>query len=322
MVCIQSVAIVVLIATALVEAQKFPQLRQSAIAGVIAAGAEVELVREGYEGLEGPVGTPDGGLFFSEIPTSRIYKLEPSGAISVWRDSTNGTNGLFLLQDGRLLAAESRGTEGQGRRIVAITGDGQVRALATHFKGQPLRAPNDLIPDSKGGIYFTDPALRPAPNLAPKEPGNVNYLTPKGDVLLLDDEIRRPNGITLSLDEKTLYVDDTEGDVVYAFDVLPDSRVANKREFAKLQELEQGSMGPRSRADGMALDSMGRLYVATAAGVQVIDSRGRHLGIIRVPSVARNVAFSGPRRQTLYMTAMESLYRVQMLSQGPTGRAK
>jgi gluconolactonase len=109
---------------------------------------------------------------------------------------------------------------------------------------------------------------------------------------------------------------------VYAFDVQPDGRVKNKRPFAKLREPEQGSTGLRSRADGMALDSKGRLYVATSSGVQVIDPRGGYLGTIRVPSVVRNVAFGGPRRQTLYMTALESLYRVQMLSEGPAGRAK
>lgn len=290
---------------------------QSAIPGVISAGARVETVRGGFKGLEGPVAASDGGLYFSDIPTNRTYKLAPDGTISVWREGTNGANGLFLLKDGRLLAAESTGP-----RIVSVAPDGQVMPLATAFSGRPFRAPNDLIPDAKGGVYFTDPAPRPSPDVAPKESGNVHYLRPNGAVLLLDAQIRRPNGITLSLDEKTLYVGDTEGDAVFAFDVRADGSVANKREFAKLIELEKGSLGLRSRADGMALDSMGRLYVATAAGIQVIDSRGRHLGIIRVPSVARNLAFAGPRRQVLYLTALESLYRVQMLSAGPPARAK
>jgi gluconolactonase len=294
-----------------------PPPAQSAIPGVIAQGARVELVRGGFKGLEGPVATPDGGLYFSDIPANLTYKLDAQGAISVWRKDTKGTNGLFLSKDGRLLAAESGGP-----RIVAVTADGRVTPLATQIGGRPLRAPNDLIADSKGGIYFTDPAPRPAPDVAPKESGNVHYLRPDGEVLLLDDQIRRPNGITLSLDEKTLYVGNTEGDQVYAFDVQPDGRVTNKREFAKLIELEKGSLGMRSRADGMALDSMGRLYVTTSAGVQVIDARGRHLGIIRVPAVARSTAFGGPNRQMLYMTALESLYRVQMLSEGPAGRAK
>ena len=96
-----------------------------------------------------------------------------------------------------------------------------------------------MIADSRGGIYFTDPAPRPAPDVAPKEPGNVHNLSPKGEVLVLDGQIRRPNGLTLSIDEKTLYVGDTEGEFVYAFDVAADGRVSNKRQFARLIELER-----------------------------------------------------------------------------------
>ena len=290
---------------------------QSAIPGVIAEGAAVELFVGGFQGVEGPVAASDGTLYLSDIPSSRTYKLETTGALSVWRDNTNGANGLFLAVDGRLFAAESG-----GRRIVAITPDRRVTEVATQFGGQPFRAPNDLILDSKGGVYFTDPAPRPAPNVAPNEPGNVHYVRPNGDVLLLDARIQRPNGLTLSLDEKLLYVDDTEGEFVYAFDVQPDGQVTNKRAFVRLQEPEQGALGPRSRADGMALDSKGRLYVATAAGIQVVDSEGQHLGTIRVPSVVRNVAFGGPIRRTLYMTALDALYRVEMLSEGPARRSK
>ena len=290
---------------------------QSAIAGVIAAGARVEEVRGGFKGLEGPVAAPDGGLFFNDIPANITYKLEPNGTIAVWRENTNGANGLFLARDGRLLAAE-----GAGRRIVAVTPDKRAMPLATAFNGQPLRAPNDVIADSRGGIYFTDPAPRPAPDVAPKEPGNVHYLSSKGEVLLIDGQIRRPNGLTLSIDEKTLYVGNTEGEFVYAFDVAADGRVSNKREFARLIELEKGSVGPRSRADGMAIDAMGRIYVSTVAGIQVLDRAGKHLGIIRLPSVARNVAFGGKDRRTLYLTTLGSLYRVQMLAEGPAGRSK
>jgi gluconolactonase len=297
------------------EAQNPPA--QAAIPGVIAAGARVELVRGGFKGLEGPVATGDGGLYFSDIPANRTYKLDANGTVAVSRENTKGTNGLFVSKDGRLLGAESGGA-----RIVAVTSDGRVTALATESGGRPLRAPNDLIADSKGGIYFTDPAPRPAPDVAPKETGNLHYIRPTGEVVLLDAQIQRPNGLTLSIDEKVLYVGDTEGEYLYAFDVQADGGVRNKRPFAKLLEPEKGSLGPRSRADGMAIDSMGRVYVTTSAGVQVIDSRGQHLGIIRLPAVARNVAFAGPERRTLYLTTLEALYRVPVLSQGPSGRAK
>jgi len=310
------IALVLLLGTVPLSTQDSFRL-QAGIPDVIEEAAPLEVLSGGFQGLEGPVGALDGALYFSDIPANRTYKIDTNRMMSVWRENTSGANGLFVLKDGRMLAAE-----GGGRRIVAVAADGRVTPMATQFNGQPLRAPNDLIADSNGGIYFTDPAPRPAPDVAPKEPGNVYYLRANGDILLLDAQIQRPNGITLSLDEKVLYVDNTEGEFVYAFDVQPDGRVANKREFVKLQEPEKGSLGLRSRADGMALDSMGRLYVATAAGIQVIDSRGRHLGIIRVPSVARNVAFGGPGRRTLYLTALESLYHVPMIAQGPPGRSK
>lgn len=290
---------------------------QPEIPGVIRAGTRPQLVKDGFRGLEGPVPTPDGGLYFTALDENRIYKLDRDGKIAVWRENTNRTNGLYLLPDGRLL-----GAEGNGPRIIAIAPGGALTALATGYGGKPLRGPNDLIPDRKGGIYFTDPGPRPAPDVAPKEPGSVYYIRPGGEVLLIDNQIARPNGITLSLDGKTLYVDDTEGEYVYSFDVQPDGSVRNKRPFVKLRDPEPGSLGLRSRADGMALDSEGRLYVTTASGVQVIDARGNYLGTIRLPAVARNAAFGGPDRRTLYLTALEALYQVRMLSQGPSDRAK
>ena len=294
-----------------------PAFSREPIDKVVSADAPVELIKDGFEELEGPVAAPDGGLYFSDTSANRTYRLDRDGTISVWRENTSGTNGLFLLNDGRLLAAETRAA-----RVVAVTPDGNVTPLASAFGGRSLRAPNDLIADKKGGVYFTDPAPRPAPNVAPKEPGNVHYIRPGGEVILVDDQIRRPNGITLSLDEKTLYVADTEGEDLFAFDVLPDGSVKNKRPFVKLREPEQGSLGPRSRADGMCVDSADRIYVATGSGIQVIDRRGVYLGTIRVPVVVRNLAFSGPARRTLYMTAVQALYRVELLSQGPRGRTK
>jgi gluconolactonase len=297
------------------EAQTIPA--QPAIRGVIAAGAKAQLIKDGYHGLEGPVPTPEGGLYFSDLTENRIYKLDRNGSIKVWREHTKGANGLYLLRDGQLLCAE-----GNGQRIISIVSDGTVTALATGYNGKKLRQPNDLIVDRKGGIYFTDPAPRPAPEVAPEMPGNVHYIRPNGAVLLIDDQIARPNGITLSLDERTLYVDDTEGEYVYAFDVQPDGAAMNKRRFVKLKDPVPGSRGMRSRADGMALDSEGRLYVATGSGVQVIDRKGQHLGSIRLPVIIRNIAFGGLDGHTMYLTGLTALYRVEFIARGPSSRAK
>ncbi len=312
---IRTSLLVLALTSAAAQAAPAPQMD---IPGVIRASAKVELVKDGLKGLEGPVPSGDGGLYFSAIEENRIYKLDRDGrTITVWRENTNGTNGLFLLKDGRLL-----GAEGGGKRVIAMAPNGMVTPLATASRGMPLRGPNDVIADGKGGVYFTDPAPRPAPDVAPMEPGNVNYIRANGEVVFIDGEIRRPNGVTISPDGRTLYVGDTEGEYIYAFDIQPDGSARNKRQFAKLIEPERGSLGLRSRADGMAMDSEGRVYVSTAAGIQVIAPSGNHLGVIRLPAVARNVAFAGPDRKMLYLTALNALYRVPVLSSGPADRSK
>ncbi len=203
---------------------------QDGIPDVLSPGTSLLLVKDGFQGnTEGPIATPDGDLYFTDIEGSRIYKLDLSGRITVWREHTNRTNGLYFL-NGRLLCAE-----GNGPRIISITTDGVVTPLATAYEGNKLRQPNDLIPDKHGGIYFTDPAPRPAPGIPPKVPGNVHYVRPDGKVLLVDDQMARPNGITLSLDGRTLYVDDTEGEYLWAFDVMPGGGTTNKRPFVKLR---------------------------------------------------------------------------------------
>ena len=304
-----------IVTTAVLQSQRAPSA--GGIPGVLAADSVVEVVQEGFHGLEGPTPTPDGGMLFSDVTENRTYELDRHGSITVWRDNTRGANGLYRLPGGLLLAAE-----GAGRRIVAIASDRIARPVAVDCGDRPLRAPNDLIADDKGGVYFTDPLPRPAPDVAPEEPGNVCYLRPDGRAVLLDSQIQRPNGLTLSLDGRTLFVDDTEGEYVYAFDVKRDGSVTNKRIFVRLRDPEQGSRGPRSRADGMAIDSVGHLYVATASGIQVFHPAGRYVGTIRVPTVARNLAFAGPDRHTLYLTALQTLYRVHLLIDGPIDRPK
>ena len=106
------------------DAQTIPP--QPAIPGVIVAGTKPQLIKDGYHGLEGPIPTPEGGLYFSDLAENRIYKLDRNGNIEIWREHTNGTNGLYLLRDGRLLCAE-----GNGQRIISIAPDGAVTAVAT-----------------------------------------------------------------------------------------------------------------------------------------------------------------------------------------------
>ncbi len=287
--------------------------RAQGIPGVLAAGAKIELVQEGFVFTEGPVPTADGGLYFSDLMGgNKTYRMDPNGKISVFREHTNGMNGMALMRDGTLV-----GVEGDGKRVTKVAANGTPSTLTEGTQARPLLAPNYLIADSKGGLYFTDPGPRP---VVPGRKVYVYYL-PKGakEPLALDAQITRPNGITLTNDGKTLIVDDTIGDTVFAFDVQPDGTVKNQRPFAKLHDVTPGQ---DSGADGLAIDRAGRLYFTSSSGVQVFDAKGQYLGTIKVPRQSANLAFSGPGKRTLYFTAREGLYRVQTLTQGPNRPGK
>lgn len=280
---------------------------EAGLSQVIAPGAQVELVREGFVFTEGPVGLPDGGLLFSDLRAGLIYRIEPNGGLSLFRNNTNETNGLALNRKGELLAAETA-----AKRISVSNFGGPPRELTRGNGKQPLAAVNDLIADAKGGVYFTDPHTRP---IVPGRKVHVYYLTPGFTAArIVDDTIQRPNGLTLTLDGRTLLVDDTVGADVYAFDVRSDGTLANRRVFAKLVDIPQGE---DSGADGMAIDRDGRVFITTMRGVQVFDRAGGYLGTIPVPRRPTNVAFAGPEKSVLYITAREGVYRIRTLTRGP-----
>jgi gluconolactonase len=298
-----------LCAAALLAVAAVPTLAQApgGILSVLAASAAPELVQEGFVFTEGPVGTADGGLYFSDIRVSKVFYLDAGGKISMVRDNTDGANGLALTRDGELLFAE-----GDGKRITKRNKDGTITTVTEGPPGVPLLAPNDLLVDSKGGIYFTDPGPRP---VVPGRPTYVYYL-PSGAraPILLDGSIARPNGLTLIGDGRTLIVDDTLNPTVFAYDVQPDGSVKNKRAFTQLRDIPAGS---ESGADGIAIDRDDRVYITTVTGVQVFDPKGQYLGTIKVARQPANAAFAGPGKQTLYITAREGLYRVRTLAKGP-----
>jgi gluconolactonase len=299
-----------------------PLLAQTSagIPGVVAPGVKPELVQEGFVFTEGPVGTYDGGLFFSDIGSKTIYHMDPEGKITIARGNTLGANGLALN------ASELYAAEGSGKLISRGNQNGRVATVIESTDAAPLGAPNDIIFDSRGGFYFTDPGAAPLDPKDTNRHGKVYYVASNGgrEPLLVDDKIAFPNGLTLTPDGKALLVDDTLGDTIWAFDLQPKKSKKKpqtgvaKAAFAKIPELTNGV----SMSDGMAVDREGRVYVATGAGVQVFDKKGKSLGTIKVPRPPSNVAFSGPDKRTLYITARQGLYKVKMLAQGPDRAGK
>lgn len=283
------------------------------IRGVIAPNTPVELVREGYRFTEGPVGAGDGGLYFTDSIPTRIYRVDPSGVVSLFRDNAGDADGLAFDAAGMLYSADRINKTG----ITRTDPKGVPAPVSTEAApGRPYMAPNDLILDARGGIYFTDPGLRSAPPLRTY----VYYLPPgRAHPIVIDDQMRSPNGLMLSLDGKTLFVVDNVETGIYAFELAADGNATRKRLFARLPNIppDKDSLG-----DGMAIDTESRLYVTCLAGVQVFDRAGEYLGTISIPQTPSNVAFAGPQKRTLFVTARQAVYRLQMLSQGPARLGK
>jgi gluconolactonase len=278
----------------------------TAIPGVVAAGTPVTVIKEGFQGTEGPITLPDGSVIFTEPGANRISKIDKDGNVSVFLENTNSSNGLAFDSKGRLISTQT--TAGQ-ERIGVIYPKGSEATLAEKF-GRP----NDLVVNKAGGIYFTAPGASPA----------VFYIPPDGAAVKVNEDIDNPNGIQLSRDEKTLYVNNTRGEYMLAFDIQPDGKLANKRNFAQYQGVTKNDTGVTSGADGIAVDNDGRVYAAinSTGGVQVFSPEGKYLGTIPTSLGAQNIAFAGADKKTLYIVGRGAAFKVQMLSQGFSGRAK
>ncbi len=266
------------------------------IPGVVAAGTKVVVVKDGYQSTEGAIAMPDGTLAFTEPGASKVYKVDKNDKITLFLEGTHRANGLALDSKGRLIAT--------GATTVEVI---YPKASAATLASMPTR-PNDVVVDKKDGVYFTLPSNKPP----------VVYYIPPGGQPMIAGEVASPHGLTLSPDEKTLYVANSNGAALVAFDVQPDGKLANRRDFGKYQGIE----GNESHADGVAIDGEGRVYVGIGPGVQVFDKSGKALGLIPTSQRPQNLTFGGPDKKTLYLNGRTALFKVQMLAQGYKGRPK
>ena len=306
------------------------------IPGVVRGGAVIERILTGFDGLDDPIGLTSGTLVFSEPGARRIHRLNPqTNDVSVLVAESNESHGVTEDSKGRLISAQA--WDGS-TRIGVIYPPASMATVADNYQGQPFSRPNDLIVAKNGGVYFTDPGLtrqqaealvkRLGKPLGPRLPAAVYYISPGGRAVRIEDRMIRPNGIQLSRDEKTLYISDSNGTEVIAWDIQPDGLVRNRRALGTLtgrSTRDNGLGGVPTFADGMTIDNDGRLYVATGGGVEVLSEQGRHLGTIPVrcpPADCQNLAFSGPEKRRLYIAGAGSLYRIEMIARGFTGRAK
>jgi gluconolactonase len=302
------------------------------ITGVIKGGTQAQVIAMGLDGADDPIWLPEIGLVFTEPNANRIVRLSGADTLMTFVGDLHRPLGMTFDREGRLISLQSEA----GYTSVRVVWPAEKAAvLAERFQGLPFSRPNGIVSDSKGGVYFSDPGLAPAQEAELRKtqarlPPAVYYVPRGGQPLQVADGIARPNGVHLSRDEKTLYVNDTNGIQSFAFDVLPDGRLSNRRVFATYA----GRTPPLGAADGIAsgaddlvIDNDGRVYAITAAGIEVLTEAGQPLGVIPAtctPAGGRcqALAFGGPDKRTLYVAGNGTLLRIQMIAQGFTGRAK
>lgn len=310
-----------------------------ALDAVVPADARIETLGDRFALTEGPVWVREGQggyLLFSENAGNVIYKWEENKPLSVFLENSGftgkdtstvgaqtisgripilliGSNGLALDAQGRLVV-----TAMNDRLVYRLEKDGARTVLADRYDGRRFNGPNDVVVKSNGSVYFTDTVfgLRGAAKDPAREiPFSGFYLIKDGRVTLLggdrDEPGAVPNGITLSPDERYLYVT-SGGRRTMRYEILPDDTIANGRVF-----VEHG-------ADGMAVDRLGNLYTTSGGGpgvVQITSPEGRPLGRLHLPQpvyeprprvCATNVAFGDADRRSLFITACTHLFRVRM----------
>lgn len=264
----------------------------------------IELVKDGYAFTEGPAIDTEGTVYFSDIPASSIHRLSPDGNASVFTADSGHNNGLIFTSDGRLLGCRMDGAVAE----YDLSSGKVAKVLADSFDGKRFNAPNDLIIDKDGGVYFTDPLYR-APEPLPQGVQAVYYIAKDSKVTRVTEAIAAPNGIALSPDGKRLYVIPSMQSQMLVYDVLSPGTVGKQTVFCTLKQ-PAGKSG--TGGDGMAVDSEGNLYITTHIGVQIFSADGAAIGVLKPPQQPANVAFGGPDRKTLYITARTGLYKVKM----------
>ncbi|HVZ73930.1 MAG TPA: SMP-30/gluconolactonase/LRE family protein [Polyangia bacterium] len=302
-----------------------------ALDALIAPDAKVEKLAEGFTWAEGPVWTTEGGgaLLFSDVPNNVIHRwkdgegvtdfLKPSGYTNqkVPRGGNLGSNGLTFDGAGHLILCQHG-----DRRIARLEPDRSFATVAGRFEGRRFNSPNDVVVRSNGDVYFTDPPYGfegVDPKIDPPELhfAGVYHRNAKGVVKLLTKEMKFPNGIAFSPDEKILYVSNSDPDraIWMAFDVKPDGGVANGRLFFDATAMVKAGNGKKpGLPDGMKIDEHGNLFAGGPGGVLVFSPAGKHLGTIVTGEPTANVAF-GPNESggsTLYMTAHDKLCRIHL----------
>ena len=283
-------------------------IRSDAFTAAIPADSKLEEIAGNFGFTEGPIWHPsEHWLMFSDIQESHQYKWSEGEGLRVFRTPSNQANGNFFDRAGRVISCEHAASQ-----LVRHEHDGKlVVPLATHYTGKELNSPNDVICDSKGRIWFTDPSFgRIREDLGILRDQELPYqgvfrLDPDGTLALVADDFQQPNGLCLSADESRLFVNDSWGGHIRVMDVAEDGRLTDARVWADVTGEGEGV------PDGMKTTTEGHILCNGPGGVHLFDADATCLGVILTLQKSTNFCFGGPAFRTLFITASTSVYRIE-----------
>jgi len=298
--------------------------KDPALDAIIPANAKLEKLATGFLFTEGPVWvstseSSPGYLLFSDPNANVIYRWSQDGQVTVFKTKSGysgfdigeynqpGSNGLTLDSEGRVTINEHG-----NRRVVRQEKTGFITVLADQYEGKRLNSPNDLVYRSDGALFFTDPPFglpKFYDDLRKELPYSGVFSLVNGKLQLVSSDLKGPNGIAFSPDEKVLYVGnwDPEKKIVMRYDVNADGTVANGKVF-----FDMTSAPGEDAIDGTKVDQKGNVYVSGPGGLWVFSSDGKHLGTLKGPEHPHNMAWGDDDGKTLYLTAQTSVYRIRL----------
>jgi gluconolactonase len=265
---------------------------------------DYQTIMSGLKASEGPVWLKSERSFlFTDFPNLKIFKWNEKEGISIFKEDSGRAVGLTLDNDENIIACESI-----TRKITRLSKKGESLDVATNYMGKKLNSPNDVVVKSNGDIYFTDPYSTMINNEREIDFNGVFKVDSKtGEVTLFSDNFYHPNGLAFSLDEKTLYINDSKKNHIRAFMLDSMGLPVSEKVFAELDS----SYGKGS-VDGMKVDSMGNVYVTGPGGIWIFDPRGKALGIIKIPDIALNFTFGGNEMKDLFITGLSTVYKTTL----------
>ena len=279
-------------------------------AGLLEAGAVLEQLATGFVFTEGPIWDPrEDCLLFSDIGGNARWRWDAGSGVQESRRPSNKGNGMTRDGAGNLVICQY-----DPSAVVRERPDGHREMLATHYQGNELNSPNDVVVARDGSVYFTDPSYGRRGGHASEGAGareldyqGVYRIAPDGQISLVvkPDEFEMPNGLCFDVEESQLYIDDTPRGEVKVFDVDGSGALSNGRVFAELRDPSRAGV-----PDGLKCDERGNLWVTGPGGIWVFDPGGEQLGFIDMPEVTANLNWGGPDWSELYITASTSIYRL------------